>query len=88
MAITDGLRGQWASPALGKRRLADWVDEWWATTTDLAPTTRVRDEWLLQGHILPAFGDTPLNQITRHAVKLFVKQLKTRLADSSVSTAA
>ena len=41
-----------ASPALGKRRL----DDWWATTTDLAPTTRVRDEWLLHGHILPALG--------------------------------
>src|SRR5205823_5430829 len=37
-------------------------------------------------HLLPAFGDTPLNQITRHAVKLFVKQLKARLADSSVAS--
>lgn len=28
MATTDGLRGQWARPALGRRRLAEWVDEW------------------------------------------------------------
>ncbi len=25
IAITDGLRGQWASPALGRRRLSDRV---------------------------------------------------------------
>ena len=40
----------------------------------------------LRIRILPAFGSIPLNQITRHAVKLFVKQLKRRLAYSSVAS--
>jgi integrase len=75
VAITDGLRGQWASPALGTRRLADWVDEWWATTTDLAPTTRVRDEWLLQGHILPTFGAAALADIGQLDVRSWVAEL-------------
>src|SRR5207244_8092744 len=75
VAVTDGLRGQWASPALGKRRLADWVDEWWATTTDLAPTTRVRDEWLLRGHILPAFGSAALADIGQLDVRTWVAEL-------------
>jgi integrase len=38
----------------------------------------------LRIHILPRFGDTPLNQITRQSVKVFVKHLKQHLADSSV----
>lgn len=75
IAITDGLRGQWASPALGRRRLADWVEEWWATTTDLAPTTRVRDEWLLRGHILPAFGSAALADIGQLDVRSWVAEL-------------
>jgi integrase len=75
IAITDGLRGQWASPALGRRRMADWVAEWWATTTDLAPTTRVRDEWLLRGHILPAFGSTALADIGQLDIRSWVAEL-------------
>ena len=75
IAITDGLRGQWASPALGRRRLADWDAEWWATTTDLAPTTRVRDEWLLRGHILPAFGSTALADIGQLDIRSWVAEL-------------
>jgi integrase len=75
IAITDGLRGQWASPALGRRQLSDWVDEWWATTTDLAPTTRVRDEWLLRGHILPAFGSAAIADIGQLNVRSWVADL-------------
>ncbi|HKY76896.1 MAG TPA: tyrosine-type recombinase/integrase [Acidimicrobiia bacterium] len=75
VATTDGLRGVWASPTLGKRRLADWVDQWRATTTDLAPTTRVRDEWLLRGYILPAFGATALAEIGQLNVRSWVAEL-------------
>nr|WP_240942316.1 site-specific integrase [Planosporangium thailandense] len=35
---------------------------------------------------MPRFGDTPLNQITRQSVKVFVKHLKQHLADSSVAS--
>ncbi|MCA1842987.1 MAG: hypothetical protein LC792_07305 [Actinobacteria bacterium] len=75
MATTDGLRGVWASPTLGKRRLADWVDQWWATTTDLAPTTRARDERILRRHILTTFGTTALAEIGQLEVKSWVADL-------------
>jgi integrase len=75
VATTDGLRGLWASPTLGKRRLADWVDQWWATTTDLAPTTRARDEWIVRGHILPTFGTTALADIGQLEVRSWVANL-------------
>ena len=88
VATTDGLRGLWASPALGKRPLADWVEQWWATTTDLAPTTRVRDEWLLRGHILPAFGSTALANIGQLEVRSWVAELTARgLAPNTVHKA-
>lgn len=88
IAIADGLRGQWASPALGRRRLANWVDEWWATTTDLAPTTRVRNEWLLRGHILPAFGSAALADIGQLDVRSWVAELSaTGLAPNTVHKA-
>jgi Phage integrase, N-terminal SAM-like domain len=72
-------------PARGRITLAEWVAIW--ETGHLAGAAK----WAayrshLRIHILPAFGDTPLNQITRHTVKLFVKRLKTRLADASVSS--
>lgn len=46
-----------------------------ATTTDLAPTTRVRDEWLLRGHILPAFGSAALADIGQLDVRSWVAEL-------------
>lgn len=88
VATTDGLRGLWASPTLGKRRLADWVDQWWATTTDLAPTTRARDEWILRGHILPAFGSAALADIGQLDVRSWVAELSANgLAPNTVHKA-
>jgi hypothetical protein len=41
-------RGAWTDPALGRVRFSDWLAAWWATTTNLRPTTRARDETLLR----------------------------------------
>jgi integrase len=68
--------------------LADWVEQWWATTTDLAPTTRVRDEWVLRGYILPAFGATALADIGQLNVRSWIAELTaSRLAPSTVHKA-
>src|SRR5436190_11291636 len=72
-------------PARGRITLEEWVAIW--ESGHLAgPAKWAAYRSHLRIHILPAFGDTPLNQITRHAVKLFVKQLKQRLADASVAS--
>jgi integrase len=39
----------------------------------------------LRNHILPRFGDTPLSKITRQDAKIFVKELKLRLAERTVT---
>jgi integrase len=72
-------------PALGRITLAEWVTIWEAGHI-AGPAKWAAYRSHLRIHILPRFGDTPLNQITRQSVKMFVKHLKHRLADSSVAS--
>jgi truncated hemoglobin YjbI len=53
-------RGTWTDPALGRTRFDDWLASWWATTTNLRPTTRARDELVLRLYARPRFGNVPL----------------------------
>jgi integrase len=68
-------RGLWTDPRLGRIRFADWLTAWWATTTNLRPTTRARDETLLRRHALPRFGQLPLAAIGQLEVRSWVAQL-------------
>lgn len=43
----DKQRGAWTDPALGKTIVAEWCEQWWATTADLRPSTRVRTRGIL-----------------------------------------
>jgi hypothetical protein len=81
----DQACGTWLDPAAGRITLADWVTLW--EQTHLAgPAKMAAYRSHLRNHILPRFGTMPLVQINRHAVKVFVKQLKTGLADASVTS--
>ena len=72
---TSKLTGQWVEPSLGRLRFADWVEQWWATVVDLAPTTLVRDEGMLRNLILPRFGTVPLASIQQTEVRAWVAEL-------------
>src|SRR3712207_6445702 len=72
---TELRRGQWLDPALGRVSLADWVDQWWATTTNLRPSTRARDESYLKNYVLPRFSDSELARITQLEVRAWVADL-------------
>jgi integrase len=71
-------RGSWTDPALGRVRFADWLAAWWATTTNLRPTTRARDETLLRLYAIPRFGDMPLAAISQLEVRAWVADLSAR----------
>jgi integrase len=71
-------RGLWTDPRLGRIRFADWLTAWWATTTNLRPTTRARDETLLRLYAIPRFGDMPLAAISQLEVRVWVADLSTR----------
>lgn len=58
--------------------LADWYAEWWATTTNLRPTTRARDEMMFRLYVLPTFGPVPLAAIGQRDVRSWVADLAAR----------
>ena len=60
---SDKLRGRYADPRLARTRLADWMEEWQATRTNLSPLTRIRDEGSIRNHVLPRFGLVPLGRL-------------------------
>jgi integrase len=71
-------RGSWTDPALGRVRFSSWLAAWWATTTNLRPTTRARDETLLRLYAVPRFGDMPLAAISQLEVRAWVADLSAR----------
>jgi integrase len=81
----DQATDTYLDPAAGRITLTEWVAIW--EQGHLAgPAKWAAYRSHLRIHILPRFGAVPLTQINRHAVKVFVKQLKTHLADSSVTS--
>jgi integrase len=85
---TAKARGTWTDPALGRVLFRDWLGEWWATTTNLRPLTRERDESLLRRLALPRFGDAALAAISQRDVRAWVAELSARgLAPATVQKA-
>lgn len=85
---TDLQRGTWRDPAFGRTPLAEWVDEWWSTTTNLRPSTRARDESYLRNHVLPRFGKAQLGHVTQLEVRAWVADLGAQgLAPATVQKA-
>jgi integrase len=72
-------------PGLGRITLTQWVDIW-ETGHEAGPAKWAAYRSHLRNHLLPRFGDVPLNKITRQMVKAFVKHLKQNLAQSSVAS--
>src|SRR4051812_36132354 len=81
----DQEQGTYADPGLGRITLAERVSIW-RTGHDAGAAKWAAYDSHLRNHILPWFGDTALNKITRQGVKVFLKHLKTRLAASSVAS--
>lgn len=71
----DMTRGRWRDPADGRRELVDWTDEWWATTSNLRPSSRARDESYMRKHVLKTFGARPIGSITQLEVRAWVAEL-------------
>ncbi|WFE27612.1 site-specific integrase [Solwaraspora sp. WMMD791] len=82
---TDQQRDVFINPEHGRITLAEWVEQW-LDAHDVGASTFERYRSHLDIHILPRFGDTPLNGITRMAVKRWIKDLNRRRADSTVAS--
>jgi len=64
------------------------VGELWLPSHLAGEATLAEYDSYLRNHILPAFADRPLEAIDRIEIKAFVKQLKAKLAPSSVRVIA
>jgi Phage integrase, N-terminal SAM-like domain len=78
----------WVDPAHGRVRFLAWYEEWWATTLNLRPKTRTRNEMVFRLYVLPRFGAAPLDAITQREVRAWVTSLTFRgLAPATVHKA-
>lgn len=68
-------QGSWVDPRLGRITVAEWLERWWPTVTNLRPTTRASDEASLRNHVLPVFGDVPLAKLERTRLREWVTDL-------------
>ncbi|MFZ2059012.1 MAG: N-terminal phage integrase SAM-like domain-containing protein [Acidimicrobiales bacterium] len=66
---TGVARGIWVDSKVAKVTLRSFAKTWLAGPHDLAVRTAELYEHLLERHILPTFGDTPLSKISPSAVR-------------------
>jgi integrase len=82
------LHHAWVDPAHSRTLFGDWHSEWWATTVNLRPKTRTRNEMVFRLYVLPRFGAVPLDAITQREVRAWVTSLTVRgLAPATVHKA-
>ena len=74
----DQQRGEWRDPQGAKVLTAAWIEAWWATTVNLRPSSKARDEAYIRNHVLPVFGELPLGAITQLDVRAWVAELDAR----------
>lgn len=64
---TDTMRGTWIDPSAGTITFGDYAGQWLkagGTRGGMRSTTAAKYAGLLDRHLLPAFGATPLNKIS------------------------
>lgn len=65
--------------------LREWCKEWLPSKTRITPGTRERYEQQLRDRIYPAFGDTPLTQITPVMVGRWLNELRSAMGPKTVT---
>jgi integrase len=75
MNEADKHRGRWTDPSGGRVLFPDWADRWWATTVNLRPSTRARDDSLYRNHVKPTWGTFQLANIDHLGVREWIAEL-------------
>ncbi len=73
---TDLSRGDWVDPRLARTTFGSWAKEYLATIVHLRAVTRGDYERQLRVHILPAFQDTAIGQISQVDIRRFIAELR------------
>jgi integrase len=83
---TDIARGTWQDPHRGQISFEAWVAQYLQVAAHKAPTTRSRDETVLEKHLLPTLRGRQLISITPLDIQQMVNDMSTRLAAATVRT--
>ena len=70
----DKARGLWIDPSAGQIKFEKWFDEWIAGVPLGASTLSLYSD-LARNHLLPTFGDIPLNKITTTDVRRWLTHM-------------
>ena len=81
---SDRRRGWWLDPDGAKTTAGSWAARW-VPTLDVDVRTEENYRAHLRNHILPRWQHSPLGEITALAVTTWRKDLRTRLAASTVA---
>ena len=83
---TDQRRGSFIDPAAGKTTVAEWARRW-CEALDVAPATYAQYRSLINNHILPRWGTSPLNELSGTSINVWASGLRrSGYADSTVVT--
>jgi integrase len=82
-ALTDIARGEWRDPRGGAVPFREWADKWFAARV-VRLTTNAADVGRYRTHLLPAFGDAELKDLTPLRIKTFVAQMSTTRRPATV----
>lgn len=72
---TDKIKGTYVDPALGKTTVADYLVEWRAGRSHLAPKTLATEASLIANHIQPVFGRRTLGGLRRSDLTRWISGL-------------
>jgi integrase len=67
----------YVDPRKGQTTVTEWVNQWFPAL-DLELATLSYYRYMIEGHILPEFGDRPLASLTAEAVSLWEKRMVER----------
>lgn len=71
----DMTRGLWHDPKRGEVLLGEVAETWYSTKLHLRETTKHIYRTILDGHILPSFGERPIGSITTLDVQVWIATL-------------
>lgn len=72
---TDINRGEWIDPTLGRETFGFWAEQWLVTTYRLKPKTQEGYRSVLNHHLLPKLGNTPVRRIDLATVSELLSEL-------------
>lgn len=62
------VEGKWQPTPANPGTVREWAERWLKEAHHLKPTTKVGHEQMLRRHVLPRWGDVPVNQVRREDV--------------------